>query len=440
MSALAALIERAPIWNFIVLFFFEVLDITGGILLSFIVLRERPKRKAYPYIILIALCALYAFSGVFSFALKDDLGYILAAAAPLIAIRLSKKNSWKLCALSFGYDLICGVFASVLAALMGKGYDEIRESIQLVYSAAVTLFFTTIILIIANIAARKTDSEALLAKIKLPLLGLIIITATVFACTLMHYQINSASRPTDFWLSVLNMALFAFTVMYAVRSFLKSRIAEESYKNQLALQIQHFEMLEKKNEEMRIFRHDMPKKLRPLSIYLDEKNYDEAKNILDDFNVAIENSRPRFDTGNYRLDTVLESQQQLAEKQGIRINYVHGSVFPKDGISSEDIYTIFPNALDNATEACVKTGRKCEIIFESHIIEDKVYVKIQNPTAEPVSVSGGRLLTTKKDKENHGYGFRSIKKAAAKYGSDNVSFKNEDGIFTLMITLTLPQR
>ena len=437
MTAVAEFIEHSQIWNFIISFLFEGFDITGGILLSFIILRERPKRKIYPYIIMSVVCAIYALSRVYSFNFKNDIGYIAASLAPLIVFPISKKNSYKYCLLSFGYDLVCGIFASVFAALMGNSYDSLTDSIQFVYSSVVVLIFGILTIIIANIAGRKNDSEALLAKIKLPLLGLIIITITVFVCTMIHYQIDSGSKPRDFYLSLLNIVLFAVTITYSVRSFLKSRIAEESYKNQLTLQIQHFELLEKKNEELRVFRHDMPKKLRPLSIYLDRHNYDEAKNIVDEFNVTIENSRPRYDTGNYRLDTVLESQQQLAEKYGIQIEYVHASVFPKEGIAPEDIYTIFPNALDNALEACIKTGEKCKITFESHIIENKVYIKICNPYSGLIYQSNGKLSTTKADKVNHGYGFKSMKKAASKYGSDNVNFKTEDGLFALMITLNL---
>ena len=45
----------------------------------------------------------------------------------------------------------------------------------------------------------------------------------------------------------------------------------------------------------------------------------------------------------------------------------------------------------------------------------------------------------KKDKKLHGYGYRSMKKAASKYGGDNMDFKLEDGTFTLRFNLTFKQ-
>ena len=64
-----------------------------------------------------------------------------------------------------------------------------------------------------------------------------------------------------------------------------------------------------------------------------------------------------------------------------------------------------------------------------------VYVTIRNPVAGEVKTKNGLPQTGKADKTAHGYGFKSIKKAAAKYGSDNVSFSAENGAFELRIFL-----
>jgi len=110
-------------------------------------------------------------------------------------------------------------------------------------------------------------------------------------------------------------------------------------------------------------------------------------------------------------------------------------VFPQEGIDPDDIYTIFPNALDNAIEACRKVEKPCEITINSRIRGDEVFVTFSNPVTGKVNVSGGILQTDKPDKKQHGYGFRSMKKAAAKYGSDNLDFVVEDGRFILRMNL-----
>ena len=218
-----------------------------------------------------------------------------------------------------------------------------------------------------------------------------------------------------------------------LKRFVKTQLAEQNYKNQLSLQISHVEMMEKKNEELRVFRHDMPKLLRPLAMYIQDGNYDDAMKIVEEFNVSIEKSRPRFSTGNYHLDTVLEAEQQLAEKYGVKITVPFGCAFPEEGIAPDDIYTIFPNALDNAVDSCMSCENK-EITFISRIKGDRVFVTVSNPVSGKLHMKNGELLTTKKDSSLHGFGVRSIKKSAEKYGG-SCEYAVKDGIFTLNFSL-----
>ena len=147
----------------------------------------------------------------------------------------------------------------------------------------------------------------------------------------------------------------------------------------------------------------------------------------------------RYNTGNYRLDTVLFCQQQIAEKDGITINYTFGSVFPREGIDPDDLYVIFPNALDNAIEACRKVEGERKITLRSKIIGDTVYVSIENPVSGKVTIRRGVPQTDKADKSRHGFGFRSMKRAAAKYGDDNLTVSVKDGVFTLQMALRFEQ-
>ena len=64
-----------------------------------------------------------------------------------------------------------------------------------------------------------------------------------------------------------------------------------------------------------------------------------------------------------------------------------------------------------------------------------VFVTVRNPVAGEVRTKNGLPQTSKADKAAHGWGLRSIKKAAAKYGEDNVTFLIEDGTFELRLFL-----
>ena len=75
------------------------------------------------------------------------------------------------------------------------------------------------------------------------------------------------------------------------------------------------------------------------------------------------------------------------------------------------------------------------VSLHARISNGTVYVTIRNPVAVPLKEKTGVLQTTKQDKEHHGYGLRSIRKAAGKYGENNVSYSVENGMFTLRLYL-----
>ncbi|MBR6313432.1 MAG: isochorismatase family protein [Clostridia bacterium] len=78
-------------------------------------------------------------------------------------------------------------------------------------------------------------------------------------------------------------------------------------------------------------------------------------------------------------------------------------------------------------------------ILRSKIIGDTVYVSIENPVSGKVTIRRGVPQTDKADKSRHGFGFRSMKRAAAKYGDDNLTVSVKDGVFTLQMALRFEQ-
>lgn len=270
---------------------------------------------------------------------------------------------------------------------------------------------------------------------------LIVLTVAVFivSLALFGFPLSAENRPSAAF-SLMNIPLFAATIAYGVSNTVRARAAQEHYREELDRQIRHYEAMEKMNEDLRIFRHDLPKKLGPMVAYLEENDAASAMEIARELGASAGGASRRYRTGNYRLDTVLFCEQQTASADGIRIVFTPDSVFPAEGIGADAIYTIFPNALDNAIEACRLAEGEREITVASRIVGDEVFVTVSNPFRGEVRMKNGLPRTTKKDKRNHGYGMRSIKKAAADYGSDNVDFRTENGMFLLRISLRFRDR
>lgn len=347
---------------------------------------------------------------------------------------------WKPMLAILGYEFVAAVKYIILLLFFNYDNDNVNDPLELVVELVLHVAVLLLLVFLLQRFAKRRDLPIAVTRMGAVLYLLIVATVVVFMVSIsLLGSVYSEEDQARFAFTLLNIPLFAATVTYAALSVSKSRQQEKAYKEQLNQQIRHYEMMEKMNEDLREFRHDLPKMLRPFEAYAAGDDSAEAKRIAQKLSGFASGHGTRYNTGNYRLDTVLFCQQQIAQQDGITINYTFGSVFPAEGIDPDDLYVIFPNALDNAIEACRKVGRPCEITITSRIRENEVLVTIRNPVAEKVTVRGGVPQTDKKDKKLHGYGYRSMRKAAAKYGDDNMDFKLENGTFTLRFNLTFKQ-
>lgn len=122
-------------------------------------------------------------------------------------------------------------------------------------------------------------------------------------------------------------------------------------------------------------------------------------------------------TGNDPLDVVLTEINRVCKKNDIRASYVaNGKLI--SFMDEEDVYSLFFNLLDNAIDALKKYPPE----------KRTMGLKIKNPTGNLVSVTvynycedanlifdGDLPKTTKKNKEVHGFGLKSVKKICDKY-------------------------
>ena len=343
---------------------------------------------------------------------------------------------WKPMLAILGYEFVAAVKYIILLLFFNYDNDNVNDPLELVVELVLHVAVLLLLVFLLQRFAQRRDLPIAVTRMGAVLYLLIVATVVVFMVSIsLLGSVYSEEDQARFAFTLLNIPLFAATVTYAALSVSKSRQQEKAYKEQLNQQIRHYEMMEKMNEDLREFRHDLPKMLRPFEAYAAGDDSAEAKRIAQKLSGFASGHGTRYNTGNYRLDTVLFCEQQLALKDEVRLDVPFDTVFPKEGIDPDDIYTIFPNALDNAIEATRKVEGEKVVSLHARISNGTVYVTIRNPVAEPVKEKNGVLQTTKQDREHHGYGLRSIRKAAGKYGENNVSYSVENGMFTLRLYL-----
>lgn len=140
-------------------------------------------------------------------------------------------------------------------------------------------------------------------------------------------------------------------------------------------------------------------------------------------------------TGNAALDVVLTEKALYCEKHDILLEYMidgkHLSF-----IADTDIYAIFGNALDNAIEHVINVADISKRIIDLSVkkSEGLIIIRMNNYCKERLAMEDGLPVTTKNNRDYHGFGMKSMKMIAEKYyGSLNVSQKED--IFSLSIVI-----
>ena len=442
MHAIAEIIRLSPVIFGLVSVVNNLLLVAGCILVTSALFRLKMRN---PPVTLILCAVIAAAVGAFRpYAATHDPDRLMDIFSTLLlllpfgcmAIVFKTKGLWKSMLVVFGYTFVESVKFLLLYLFFSYDHTAHDEPVEMTVELFVDVFFFLAALAYRLLYAARREHSLTVTRQGSGLFLLVVATVSVFMISLgLLSRDYTQSNQAAFVFMLLNIPLLTVTATFGMGMILKARTSTEVYRAQLDMQVQHYEFMARMNDDLRMFRHDFPKKMRPLIAYLDQNNVKEARNIAEQFVDFMSNQGERVRTGNYRLDTVLFCERQVAERDGITIDVPYGTVFPAEGIAPDDLYTIFPNALDNAIEACRKVEGRRLIEFRTTLTEDTVYVTVRNPYSGMLRLKNGEPQTSKADKQNHGYGLRNIKKAAANYGEDNVSCSAENGFFELRIVL-----
>ena len=195
-----------------------------------------------------------------------------------------------------------------------------------------------------------------------------------------------------------------------------------------------YEMSKENVELINVKCHDLKKQIRALRTASGEVDKDALREIEQAVNIY----DGAVKTGSDVLDVILAEKSLYCEKHGIKLTCI------ADGeklnfMSKPDIYSLFENAISNAVEAVSGIAdpdrriARLKITCSGRLIS----VHIENCCDAAPEFEDGLPKTTKGDERWHGYGMRSMRLIAEKYGG-GLSVSVEDGMFNLDAVLPLP--
>lgn len=232
-------------------------------------------------------------------------------------------------------------------------------------------------------------------------------------------------------LSAVLSCLFVLFLLFTLLSNEKLK-TEYEYMNRLWRQEQKQFMASKANVDfINSTYHDLKYQINLL-----KQNPEQRDTLLQNVEKAFQAYDSTVVTGNDTLNVILTERAMECIKNEIAMNcMVDGKLFTF--MSDVDLYTMFGNALDNAIEAVrtLEEDRR-SISITSYTMGEMFSVCIRNYCDVQPKIENGLPLTTKSNKERHGYGMSSIKRIVEKYGG-NMQVVVRDGVFNLTLLFFL---
>lgn len=242
----------------------------------------------------------------------------------------------------------------------------------------------------------------------------LICLAVLFVCIgLSRITIDDFNRTElAFWAESLYAVIscvLILGILFSITQRDKAQSEAETMEEILRREKEQYELSKENIDIINIKCHDLKHQISLLRANASEEYIKEIEDAVMIYGATVK-------TGNDILDIILTEKSLLCEKNGITLTCVmDGSEL--SFMNKADIYSLFGNALANAIESArsVADGEKRCISIASQRVGDFFSVHMENFYEGEIEFQDG-LPMTRGDKTRHGFGMRSMKHIAEKYG------------------------
>ena len=235
---------------------------------------------------------------------------------------------------------------------------------------------------------------------------------TIFIVMFTHYKFSVLYSCLILVGTVINIIAIILTFIFYNRNTeeLKKLYNAKNEADRAVTDLAYYEILNEQNEKLKEFMHDEKNHLLVIKSIADN---DEVSRYIDSVYNDIKFHSIFGNTKNKYLDLLLNKYNSIC-----KTNEIHFEVTVKTAnlsfMQPNDLICVVSNILDNATKAAMASKKKI-IDFSINSLNDTVFLECVNSCDNPPKINGNVLETLKRDKENHGYGIKSIKSTVKKY-------------------------
>lgn len=331
-------------------------------------------------------------------------------------------------------NIVTGILSIALKSTPVQLY-----STQGAYRVLGVLMCQTLNLFLCSLILKIVNKTILEMKKKEWILIISVFSISTLSFAIIQVALNESrlSEATSLMLLLSEIGLIALNIicLYIMISLNQSNRTAEELKlkeQQHKHDIQYAETVRSQYQEIRQIRHDIKQHLAVVSgLQLDGK-IDTAQRYISDISSDLDRIEMFMDVGNDFVNAILNSKLSIAKSKGIEV--LCNSSSEIGGISEYDLCNLIGNMLDNAIEAAEKTGDNAVVEVSIHSDKYKLMITVSNSIPQSVLSGNSELKTTKSKTELHGFGVKSIKTIAEKYGG-SVDFYEENLTFFCRVVL-----
>ena len=273
-----------------------------------------------------------------------------------------------------------------------------------------------------------------LIKMKIPMrklcVGIILAGVQVYALIKNTYA-HIDSNTFFVWFYLLLLVLAVLYLAIQIMSYVQNndRLVMALKRNVLLANNYKNEIQRYQHEQM--FYHDIKHQFLIIKDYLKNRDFDEAKEYVEQLN-STEMQSPKQRTRINVLDILIEYKKKEAEAHKIHVDIMADFIELK--LAESEMVALFGNLFDNAIEACSKIqddGKWIRVVIRR--VQEMTFIKIANSYTEQPILDENKFVSIKKGKRMHGLGMTSMKIIVEKYeGNMEVDYDSEN--FTVMIS------
>lgn len=395
-------------------------------------------KKNYVVYILLTFGMICASAGIYILnnTIADAIIYFVSII--VLFMFIYQTNKLKLVISSVWIAFVTSLIDTMSKVLVNTVVEISHLNLGMIEDVVESVSSLSVVLIIAWIYRKKRKIGIGILKIKELIVFTIIAIAETLVVGVMASVVNE--QGTDrilFLLALCFVVIGMFGILgFVINQFTQNALLIEQKKEiekYLDAQESHYEYLKNKERETKKFRHDLRSHMQIIKEMTKQGKYDLVEKYFEEINEKVEALENKVSVYNEIVDAIINQYYSIACDKQITMEVV-GKFPVKCNVSTYDLCTIFSNILTNAIEATQKADKKTIKLVCGNNEDGEVFINLSNTYNKATRMENCRMMTTKLDKELHGFGLENVCDSVDKYdGVMDVYETNEEFFIEIML-------